>query len=141
MRICTSKHPLAANPRPATPHLRPFLIRLYSCRDTTAYSTINNRQSISRTSDPKVSLLLVSDSFYLNHKPVHRRWKKAIGKINTSTPRSFAAPDKSSAKPCATSCAMSCAASFTCRPRAELASPTPKRAEDSYFWGTDFQLL
>ena len=45
---------------------------------------------------------------------------------------------------CATSCAMSYAASFTCpsftcRPRENLAPPTPKRAEDTIFiFGTGY---
>ena len=59
-----------------------------------------------------------------------RRWKMTIDKLNTFTLPSSAAPDTSSATSCAMSCAMSCAASFkcssfTCRPSADLAPPTP----------------
>ena len=54
-----------------------------------------------------------------------------MGKISTFKPPSSAAPDT----PSATFCAMSSTApftctTFTCRPRADLAPPTPKRAED-----------
>jgi len=64
--------------------------------------------------------------------------------MNNFTLPSSAALDKSCGTSCAASCAMSCAASitcpsFTCRPRADLVPPVPKRAEDLIFFisGTD----
>jgi len=68
-----------------------------------------------------------------------RLWKMTMEKISTFTLPSSAAPDTPSATSCTTSCAISCAASFTCssftcRPRADLAPQTPKRAEDIDFF-------
>ena len=73
------------------------------------------------------------------NEPVRRRWKMTMGKISTFKLPSSAAPEMSSATSCAMSCAMSCDAPFTCpsfmcRPRADLAPPTQKRAEDLIFF-------
>jgi len=63
-------------------------------------------------------------------EPACRRWKMTMDKIRTFTFPSSAAPETPSATSCATLCAMSFIASFTCssftcRPRALLAPPTP----------------
>ena len=66
-------------------------------------------------------------------KPVCHRLKMMMEKISTFSLPSSTAPDTSSATSCATS--------FKCRPRADLAPQTPKRAEDVdiSIYKTDFQ--